>query len=208
MSSTVEAMTYELVRPPFTRLPPALSKAELRDYAQWFHDALPARIAELAAAVQATAGYEAWEPDDTAASIDGLARWFQAQCERRPRTAEELAALRASLAFPVEVAEYELTDRTLSLAMDVGMYLGRVTLAQVPGTRWDQQFKTTTDYGQPVIVGLGTVPFNPVAIARTCAYEAFSGKPPRLRAVWDYWVTEMPRKAPPPPRRTRTPKRG
>ncbi len=46
------------------------------------------------------------------------------------------------------------------------------------------------DYGQPVIMGLGTVPLNPVRIAVTLAY-AFAAKEQagdRLRELYDVWA--------------------
>jgi hypothetical protein len=75
--------------------------------------------------------------------------------------------------------------------MDVGMYFGQTIVKNLPGTRWDQPVKNSkfADYGQPVIMGFGTVPLNPVRIAVTLAY-AFAAKEQtgdRLRALFDVW---------------------
>ena len=68
----------------------------------------------------------------------------------------------------------QLTSRTFSLAMDIGMYLGCVVLRNVSGTKWKQFLRTSkfADYGQPVIVGFGSAPLNPVSIVVTNAYLA------------------------------------
>jgi hypothetical protein len=99
--------------------------------------------------------------------------------------------IKSRLTFSIDVPTEELTNRTFSLAMDIGMYFGQVILQNLPGTRWDQPLKNPkfADYGQPVIIGFGRVPLNPVRIAVTLAY-AFAAKEQsgeRLHALFDVW---------------------
>ena len=49
-----------------------MSKKELKDYYQWFMEALPKGINELAEAVRQTPGFETWQPDCTPSSLDKL----------------------------------------------------------------------------------------------------------------------------------------
>jgi hypothetical protein len=52
------------------------------------------------------------------------------------------------------------------------MYFAQVVLKNLPGTKWDQPLrnKNFADYGQPVLMGFGAVPLNPIRIAVMTAY--------------------------------------
>jgi hypothetical protein len=113
-------MSYAIVEPPFTLNFPEMSKQDLRGYATWFHEIAPRRLAELAAEVRRTDGYESWEPDATPDSLQPLGDWFEKQVETRERNFEEMAEKRSELTFPIDVPKYDLTNRTFSLAMDIG----------------------------------------------------------------------------------------
>jgi hypothetical protein len=74
--------------------------------------------------------------------------------------------------------------------MDIGMYFAQVVLKNLAGTRWDQPLgnKKFADYGQPVIMGFGTVPLNPVRVMVTNAYKAASKQRVDLRRLYDTWA--------------------
>ena len=185
-------MSYTTIKPPFTLDFGEMSKKELKEYFAWFQNILSQRLDELTSAVKQTPGFETWQADFTPASLDLLGDWFYAQVETRPRTQEEIQEITSRSSFPIEVPGEDLTNRTFSLAMDLGMYLSQVFLKSYPALRWDQQFggKKNADYGQPVLVGFGVVPFNPVWILVTLAYGVASkrktGK--RLREIYDIWA--------------------
>ena len=183
-------MTYTIIQPPFPLLFRERSKTELETYGAWFHEVAPQRIAKLMTTVRNTPGYESWEPNATPESLDILGRWFEGEVETREKTADEIDETRAKLTFPIDIPEDELTDKTLSLAMDIGMYFGQVILKNLTGTRWDQPLKKKNfaDYGQPVIMGFGTVPLNPVRVITMTAYGISRGKPARLRELYDTWA--------------------
>jgi hypothetical protein len=183
-------MAYRIIEPPFPLEFRERSKRELEAYRAWFHQVIAERIGELTRAVVSTPGYESWEPNVTPESLEALDRWFERQVETRRKTAEEIEETRAKLTFPIDIPEEELTDRTFSLAMDLGMYFGLVILKNLPGTRWDQPLKNKKfdDYGQPVIMGFGAVPLNPVTIAVTMAYGISRGKPGRLCELYNIWA--------------------
>ncbi|HXZ30942.1 MAG TPA: hypothetical protein VEH30_01560 [Terriglobales bacterium] len=184
-------MSYSTVQPPFSLNLRDMPKSELKRYFQWFMDVLPGRVHELARAVKATPGFERWGPDYTAASLDALGHWFAGQVETRKRTKDELEETKNRQAFPMEVPNEELTNRTFSLAMDLGMYLSQVLIKNHPSLKWEQPIgdKRFVDYGQPSLVGFGRVTLNPVGVAVTFAYGLVSktktGK--GLREVYDYW---------------------
>lgn len=171
---------YSIVQPPFTLEFTKMSKAELKAYAEWFHQTNAERVGELVRAVQATPGFEKWLPDETPESLETLGRWFEGQVEVRPRTEEELAHDRALLAeFGTEMVEpTTLTNRTFSLAMDIGRYFARVIQKAVPEAKWSLRLTgpTKADYGEPTLVGLGPPPLNPVRVMVVTAMHIADGR--------------------------------
>jgi hypothetical protein len=187
-------MSYSIIQPPFALKFREMAKKDLVAYRDWFHAVMPERLEELSKVVRSTPGFEGWQPDYTPASLNSLGEWFRGQVEMRARTAAEVGEIRARLTFPIEVPNEELTDRSFSLAADVGMYFGQVIIQNLPGTRWDQALKNPkmADYGQPVIVGFGPVSLNPVRIAVTLAYALAAKEQTgeRLRALFEVWSTK------------------
>ena len=184
-------MSYATIQPPFTLKFREMSGQELKDYFRWFCDALPERVREMASTVNQSSGFEDWKPDGSPASLELLGNWFASQVETRPRSTEELQAIKARSTIGLDASGDELTNRTFSLAMDIGMYLATVLLAQHRHLKWHQPIddKKFVDYGQPVLVGFGAVPLNPVRILVTLSYGIASKKQGgrRLRELYDYW---------------------
>lgn len=191
-------MTYEIIQPPFTLKFREMSKKELKEYFSWFHGVLPKRIEMLISVVQQTPGYGSWIADSTPNSLRELGEWFTKQVETRPRTEEEMREVRSQTFIPIEVPEEELTNRTFSLSIDIGMYLSQVLLRNQPSLQWGQQFgnKDDVDYGQPVLVGFGPMTLNPVSLLVTLAYGVISGKRTgnSLLELYDIW-SKMVRKS-------------
>jgi hypothetical protein len=176
-------MTYKPVDPPFELTFEEMSQKELRAYFDWFLGSLSAREKELEAEVRRTPGFETWTADRTPASLNALGEWFAGQVEERPFTEEEMAKGRASVPEKASFLLDELptttpTFRTLSLAFDVGAYLGQVLLKNSEGTSWQQvrSGRSYHDYGQPVIVGLGKVRCSPLLLVMTLAYGIADGE--------------------------------
>ena len=184
-------MTYSIMQPPFTLKFREMTKKELKDYLAWFLSVIPERVDELSRTVRQTPGYEVWQPNFTPSSLDDLGKWFATQVETRPRTLEDIQEIEAGNPYPIEIPREELTNRTFSLAMDIGVYLSQVFLKQHPGLRWDQPFgsKRFVDYGQPVLVDFTTAPFNPVRMLVTYAYglAGHTGNSRELRELYDNW---------------------
>jgi hypothetical protein len=182
---------YRIIEPPFTLKFREMSRQELNDYFEWFQIVRPQRIEELIQAVKESPGFEDWRADYSPGSLVRLGEWFAAQVETRPRTAEELEQVRRQQTFPIDVPGQELTNRTFSLAIDVGMYVSGVFLRNHPGLRWTALFgnKQSIDYGQPVLVEFVNSPFNPVQMMVTQAYGLVDKtyKKGRLRELYDIW---------------------
>src|SRR5258707_9408155 len=145
---------YSMIEPPFTLKFSEMSRKELRDYFKWFQDVIPQRIGVLSNAVKDSPGFEDWRPDYTPTSLNALGNWFATEVHTRPRTQDERNQIARS-PFSSEMSDWELTTRTISLAMDVAMYLSEVLLRNHPALHWDQEFgsKRYIDYGKPVLAG-------------------------------------------------------
>lgn len=184
-------MSYTIIQPPFTLKLREMPKKELHRYFHWFMDVLPQRVNALAGAVKQTPGFETWEPDCTPASLDTLGQWFAGQVETRHRTQEELQTIQSRQPLPIDVPSEELTNRTFSLAMDIGMYFSQVLLKSYPFLKWEQPLgnKRFIEYGQPVLVKFSPGPLNPVGIVVTFAYGLVSKKKTGegLRNIYNIW---------------------
>jgi hypothetical protein len=169
-----------------------MPKAELRAYFDWFMRVMPDRVGDLERYVRETPALAGWVADFSPTSLETLGSWFASQVETRKRTPDEHAEIRERLVFPVDVSGVELTNKTFSLTFDVGFYFALVILKQFPHTRWDHPLKNPKyiDYGEPVLVGSGKVPLNPVSVVVTLAYGISRGKHHggRLRELYDNWV--------------------
>jgi hypothetical protein len=190
-------MPYSNIQPPFTLEFREMAKEDVKAFGNWFLDIMPSRLAILAAAVQETRGFKKWKPDRTPASLGALGKWFAQQVETEPSTAEEIEEIRRNLVFPIDIPEDDLTIRTFSLAMDIGMYLGEVVVSNVPGAKW-QQLRTGTkndaDYGYVLIVmPKALLPMNPVSLAVTLAYGVARGRrgADALAELYEIWTNRM-----------------
>ena len=158
----------------------------------WFNNILPDRIDELLRAIQRTPGFETWAANFTPDSLGLLGIWFANQVDTRPRTQEEMLEIANQSSFPKEIPNVELTNRTFSIAFDIGFYLSQVLLKNNPSLKWDQAFKGKryVDYGQPVLMGFGVVPFNPVRMMVVLAYGLADKMKTggTLREIYNIWV--------------------
>ena len=174
-------MEYEEVLLPFTVPVQQLSKAEARQYAVWYREQMPTRIAVLERAVRSTSGYEKWQADKTPESLFMLGKWFREQVETRLKSQEELDRERAEAGerWTDTVGVHTLTYRTLSIAYDVGMYLSAVMLRALPQLHWKliETSRRDSDYHQPVLIAPGKPEtMNPVSLARVAAWGLVDGQ--------------------------------
>jgi hypothetical protein len=181
-------IAYKTIDPPFTLKFWDMSKKELRDYYHWFQEVIPERIDQLTFAVTSSPGFEDWRPNFKPQSLNRLGTWFAGQVETRPRTQDEIDKLAERP--PRITSDRELTNRTISLSIDIGMYLSETLLKNVPSLQWDQAFgsKKYIDYGQPVLVGFDDgIPMNPVRVITGLAYGLLDGsdRGNRLREFYD-----------------------
>lgn len=186
---------YKIISPPFTLKFREMSKEELKAYYKWYIDQIPERINILTKAVNSTSGYENWRPDYTPESLGKLGEWFAEKVETRERTDEEMNELiaKAPASLPgIEYPKRELTNKTFSLAIDIGMYLSQVFLKNIPSLKWQhitKGSKNYIDYGRPVIARFGNLVFEPthmmVVQAYSLADKTWGGS--SLRKLFETW---------------------
>lgn len=188
-------MPYIIISPPFTLQFTEMSKAELKAYFDWFLSQIPIRLSILESYVKETPGFESWSANFTAASLKALGEWYAGQVKTRPRNQDELEEIKQNLSFPVPVSDDELTNKTFSLAIDVAMYFSEVLKRNFSSLHWDLILKDKryADYGQPVLIGFGNVPLNPVSIMVVFAYGIAkkSKTGVRLFELYDYWSSRV-----------------
>jgi hypothetical protein len=187
---------YKPIDPPFSKQLRDMPADELDQYFRWLMDIIPERLHELQHAVRAAKSFGDWQPDRTLSSLDMLGEWFAGEVETRPRTSVELDVARSKLKFEVDLPREVLTDRTHSVAMDVGLYLSQVFLRNHPGVRWTQirGNKRYVDFGHGVLIGFGAVPLNPVRIATMLAYGIADGEKSgkSVRELYVVWSQRVP----------------
>lgn len=172
-----------------------MTRDEAQAHFAWFIEQIPARIAILEAAVQATPGYDSWKADGKPESLVLLGKWF---CQKilfaDPDSPPAPVVLPEGVA-PAKAAGRELTAETVSIVMDVAMYLSRILLQSVPGLKWKlgAGSKWDVNYQQVVIVGKGPLPFNPFHIILVYAYGVMDRTwgPNRLRELYTIWFNSL-----------------
>lgn len=171
----------------------AMDKKKLNEFFQWFMEIKPYCIEELMQLIGDTPGFEKWEANDSANSLDGLGEWFAKKVRKRDYTPEEIEKIRNKFDpdSKIEFPTWDLTDETKSLALYVGMYYGDVALKNNSPLKWEQFLvsKKNADYGQPVLNGCGFVLINPVRVAHSVAFGLIDGAKNGgdLRKGYDYW---------------------
>jgi hypothetical protein len=184
-------MSYQILQPPFPLRFDEMPTKEIKDYFSWFKSIVAERVVELTAYVRQDPISRNWEPDYSTSSLEALGDWFSRHVSTRERTQAEMDELKGGFSHPIDIPNYDLTNESFSLGFDVGVYLGLALMKKHPSLSWDLNLKNKkfVDYGQPLIVGFGATPLNPVRIGINLAYGLASKKNSggRLREIYDVW---------------------
>lgn len=184
-------MPYELQKPPLSKNIEQMSKRELRAYFEWFLENRRSRVSELESLITANGDFR-WVADFTPRSLASLGDWMcQIEFEARVvRARDTPPALRK-----IVPTEFRLAARTLSIAADVGIYLGEVMISQHEDVHWTQSLesKRDADYGAPILDGFRGLPRNPSRPALNFIYDILSDKriPDYLRETFAIWSDDV-----------------
>ena len=136
-----------------------LTPKQAKEYFLWYTSEIPNRIALLWEYVKQERPET--EPFDySPESLLPLWEWYEQKIEQVPMTAEEIE--RRVRVFPkyleseIRKNTKKFTDETLSLALDISIYLGEVVVKKYPHLRWNYRTRPKREIStyRPVIDGL------------------------------------------------------
>ncbi len=191
---------YEFAQPPVNVPFDEMPRAQARQHFNWFVTQIPERLDVLSRTLSANGG-ETVCLDFSPESLERLGSWFDKHIESRPMSQDELAQENAVLPeWFIKLGDREdwiLTDETLSLCSDIGIYFGEVMRYQYPVLNWDyvKSGRKFIDYNRPVIAPIkGLIermcPQQVVVrLAMKCAEGGNAQELMRMR--WEYWSNLM-----------------
>ena len=190
-------MQYSVIQPITYKPHREMTNDEATAYFDWFIKSIPERERVLETAVKSSSDIH-WEADETENSLHVLGQWFFDHIGTRARSQDDQLKEAERLGLTLNTALYEgraqnwsLTNEAYSLAIDIGMYLGRVLIRNHNRVKWKLATgpKTDIDHHQPVLVGLSNIQCNPVQLMIALAYGFASKKqlPSRLLEIYKYW---------------------
>jgi len=142
------------------------SKKELELYGEWFYKNKDKRIYELFKAVSSTVGFESWISDFTSNSLKELGTWLKQNVEIEKIPDDDYKKKRAEISDYMELKDWDLTNKTRSLLVDIGIYFGEVFIHTYSQLNWEQYFSTRkkdNDQGHMVIKTSNNI-LNPIWI--------------------------------------------
>ena len=189
--------SYEVIQPPFSLDFKNMKKKERDNYYKWYMDIFSGRLDLLIHYVKNSFECDNWKADYSPESLVLLGQWFYDMVEVRDRSKQEIEGIHSHSPEwfnNVEVNSWELTNKTFSIAFDIGLYLAKVFLSNNPTLRWDHHNagrKDHINFGQPVISGFNHgMEFNPTHIVITIAYGIAdqNGNSNELKEVYETWL--------------------
>ena len=132
---------------------------QLRAFKEWFFDNKEQRLAELQNTYHAFCGkYLDYTPE----SLKGLGEFFMQAIDKEKKSPEEYEAERAKFPAYIPIPEETLTIRSLSLAVDAGIYWGEVMIRNHKNMHWEQNTTRNKRHGDR---GYMIITLNPNSLA-------------------------------------------
>ena len=171
-----------------------MGRANAKQYFEWFQEQIPIRITVVQEYIKSFPNYHDWEANLTPISLEVLGSWFIDRITTRLRSKDEIDSIYVNAPGwfkNLEVPEYDLSIMTESLCIDMGMYLSQVIVHKNEKLHWEMitRPKRHIDYHQPVLLGQGKVPCNPVRLVRVYAYKIANGNLQKegLKELYEIW---------------------
>lgn len=158
-------MAYTLSPYPFPKHPSRESYEAAREYCARFVAGIPDRIQVLSDLVRTSPAHRTWQPDLTMDSLKSLGVWLKDHVSVRAMTEKELREIDPVYPSPMDLRGETITEETISVMIDVAMYLGQTFVSTFPGTiKWGRPVKgkRSADYSLPYLDGFGRVTLNPI----------------------------------------------
>lgn len=164
---------YKLSNYPLYETLRRMSRADIDRLWKSFLTDIPARLDGLKALVSESVP---WVGDFSDQSLETIDVWLGDKVESVRSEAMRLSVPGIESDMMIgswNFADYKPSDRSLSYAFDVGIYIGECLIHRVSHARWYQpcKFKRNADYGQPMLSGFGSIPISPIAVAQGIVYQ-------------------------------------
>lgn len=175
------------------------TKKELKLYRQWFEDNKEIRLNELINFVKSTKGYEEWNANYSPNSLKKLGEWLEENVETEKLSEEEYEHKRKITPEYIEISDWDLTIKTRSILIDIGIYFGEVFIKNNPNLKWEQYFsriKNDNDNGHMVIKGFGKQNLNSIWVLYILGLELAEGIKKgeisnELYKLYDRWQAKL-----------------
>ena len=120
------------------------------------------------------------------------AKWFEENVETEKLSEEEYKEKKAAVPDYIEIKDWDITIKTRSSAVDIGIYFGEVFIKNHKGLKWEQYFsrsKYDMDIGHMVIKGFGKDVLNSIWIIYVLAsgLAKKTKKGTRLYELYNVW---------------------
>ena len=188
--------TYQIIIPLFIPDYKNDTKKKLKEFCDWYIDIIPERLEILINTVKTDENYQGWNPDFSPDSLELLGKWFAENIAVRKKSKNELEEFYSNSpewAKYIEIPDWDLSNKTYSLGIDIGMYISQVFIKNHPEIKWYYYLKGRKDdinYGKPVLEGFGKKYFNPMRMIRVLAYGLAdkTENEKSLRKLYNIWI--------------------
>jgi len=136
-----------------------LTPKQAKEYFKWYMEEIPHRLTLLWNYIHQDCP-EIKEFDYSPESLIPIWEWYETKIKQVPMTAKEIESrvrvFPKYLESEIRKNTQKYTDETLSLALDISIYLGEVIIKNYPHLRWNYRTKPKREISvyRPVIDGL------------------------------------------------------
>jgi len=187
-------MYYEIIKPPKAYANPLeATRDEAETYWHWFLDNKTNRLKILESYIRSFEKYKDWRGDFSQGSLEVLEKWLESEpVEIRKLDEEEIKKIRASYDQKYKnmgISDWTLSNKSISLGFDVGLYLAETFSHHYPNLNWMlfQKRAKYIDNNQPVLKGFGNDCFNPDRIGQVIMRKVASGNRSDLLKLYNVW---------------------
>jgi len=147
-----------------------MNKKEAREYYNWYLNQIDIRVPIFIKYVNSFPNYRNWKGNFTPESLKKLGKWLCENMKKVPESKTELLKLYYSFpeisrkTYPdlnswlkgMKIEDWTLSERTFSYCFDVGAYLSKVIILELPYLYWELPLnlgKTNIIRNRPIIKG-------------------------------------------------------
>lgn len=180
------------MQPPFEFVPfTEMTPKQAQEHFDWFINEIPSRIEMLIGAIKDT-GTNSNEIDFTVESLKPLWVWFKERITTVPRSSEEIDRIKNSVPEWIrdDVQDWDLSKETLTLAIDIAIYLSEVFIRNNPSLHWGLLKKPKSDisFNRPVVFGFRNSELEPTRVIVNLCSSYVEGKPNKdLLSLFEVW---------------------